>query len=836
MDNNQEYHDPDYPEPPVVVKEEPQAESETQKLVIIKKIIRREFSNELEVREDEVMQIEQRLTSSRRLLHRLRYAIVSAYYNEHKLKMTNGQIEDEIAAQRDPRSMAEIASLLQDCQRPIHPSVKKLLGKQTVNIEEIFKSRAPRNKVRRDYSAMLQTRNYTIRADSTKTLRPESQEPPQPEEPCTSKPKKVPRHLEPKIMNVVTLDEATRNKMKHRYRIVIGNTSKYAPAASNLDRSTHKWLLYIRGPPQAPDLRRIVTSVTVTLHHSYAPHHTVHLSTQEMLEYEYTEKDKYIDNEQTQTDIDIPYGQIEPKQEPIDTNYENDNTDNWLDFFNKETSLNVDEMIIRPDKIKEEVQEMQEDDLNHAEDANYPEMENNIEDVTNNTEGIENKADVLEIRTKGEWISSDIPDEILTKPTSPKKRIMKYLDPTTGKVYYLEMDRNLDLSKVQEIVINNKSTKISPLKSNGLKSYRKKKSVSLLKPDVRNLTKSDSLKRCLAHIENDHCYTMNPSKVLPDNNRVASDKSENLYNCLCSVVCRLRSVRAAVNYLVKKIPLISDQVKDPEFLKNFPFVVESNEKFWKLDFAKRRNIEWSRAKLINKILSEHFLHSETIWRTKQILLYTRLHGFYPTRNETYLPTENEDWSSWQDKRKIETNIKEYYPSTSDVSTLSKFDTCDSDLTDAVNLTDSDVEIDVVLDEVGRVKRQVARTSDSDSLTVLPVESEEDRLRFVFLERKCADIGVELRNEDVGHGYSYSAVHAVMMSAVKSFAEELIRSALAAKLTQDGSALPHTTVWAGSSTSRTVVGLEHVYAGVNDPRLHVLTAKDMGTERKNTYAI
>lgn len=81
---------------------------------------------------------------------------------------------------------------------------------------------------------MLQTRNYTIRADSTKTLRPESQEPPQLEEPCTSKPKKVPRHLEPKVLNVVTLDEATRNKMKHRYRIVIGKQYVFQEFSADL--------------------------------------------------------------------------------------------------------------------------------------------------------------------------------------------------------------------------------------------------------------------------------------------------------------------------------------------------------------------------------------------------------------------------------------------------------------------------------------------------------------------------------------------------------------------------------------------------------------------------
>lgn len=60
MDNKEEYHDPDYPEAPIIVKEEPQTCSEEEKVKIIKEIIRREFSNELEVRENEVMLIDQR--------------------------------------------------------------------------------------------------------------------------------------------------------------------------------------------------------------------------------------------------------------------------------------------------------------------------------------------------------------------------------------------------------------------------------------------------------------------------------------------------------------------------------------------------------------------------------------------------------------------------------------------------------------------------------------------------------------------------------------------------------------------------------------------------------
>ncbi|CAD0251389.1 unnamed protein product [Spodoptera exigua] len=876
MEPKQEYHDPDYPEAPVCVKEEPPSLTEDEKVDRIKDIIRREFLNELEIRENEVMLIDQRMSTSRRLLHRLRYALVNSYYKDQKLMLTNGQIQDEIAAQHEPRARAEVSTLLRDGQRRLHPSVRKLLGKQTVDLEEIFKTRAPRNKSRKDYSAMLQKRNYTISADTTKTLRPDKKpdevEVPA-EEPCTSRPKKVPRHLEPKIMNVVTLDEVTRNKMKYRYRIVIGNTSKYAPAASLADRSTHKWLLYIRGPASAPDLSRLLTAVTVRLHHSYAPHHTVHIdkppyhvsrrgwgefpakielhfalpernrpatvehtikldrnytgmqmlgaetlidvwlySTPEMLEFEYKEDSV----------TDTPDTVIEPAIATAEqsTTENNTHTDNWMEFFSKgPTEVDVDEMIIKPEKIKTEETKIKEE-IDIKEECN------------DSQEEMDNKWD-----SDYKVVDNDIPNEILNQPALPKKRIVKYIDPNTGKIYYLEMDRALDLSKVQEIVINNRTAKISPIKSNGLKSFRKKKGVSLLKPEVKNMLKNtENLKvqPNFAHIENDHCYLATPRK----SDSVASaeiKKDKCLFEQLCANVARLNSVRCGVNYLIKKIPLITDLALDSDFVKYFPFVVESEERYWKLDFAKRRNIEWSRAKLINRILSEHIATTEPIWRTKQILAYTRLHGHFPIRSETIqIQSEADEWSSWNDieTRRMESSIKELYPNPSHINTMSLFDISNFSTrnrnSNSVTLLSDDEEVDVVSSGGGR--RASLVLPESGGLTVLPVDNEDDRLRFLFVERKCADIGIELRNEDVGNGYSYSAVHAVLLSAMRSFAEELVRGGLAVKLTEDSEhATP--TVWAGSASSLACVYGRHVYTGaMHNVRTRMLTAAELAAKR------
>lgn len=341
-----------------------------------------------------------------------------------------------------------------------------------------------------------------------------------------------------------------------------------------------------------------------------------------MLKYEYKEDIQSDIKLEPPSEPEIePVPEPKPEPEPVQENVDDRQTDNWLDFFSNTTALDVDEMIIRPEKKKEETIE-----------EDVPEKENHVEEI----EGIKVENDVEEVPEEYNWAdkvylnntehpSDELPSELLTQPTWPKKRIMKYMDPATGKIYYLEMDRTLDLSKVQEIVINSKgnvkTAKISPIRSNGLKNVRKnaKKGVSLLKPEVQSLLKKEDaiktekpqlvIETNYAHIENDHCYLgssknasfqVTEDSVLPvDNvNSVAGDKivvkkEKSLFETLCSVMSRFSCVRVAVNYLLKKIPIISDEVRDPDFVKCFPFAVETEEKYWKLDFAKRRNIEVS---------------------------------------------------------------------------------------------------------------------------------------------------------------------------------------------------------------------------------------------------
>ena len=63
-------------------------------------------------------------------------------------------------------------------------------------------------------------------------------------------------------------------------RIIVGNTSKYISLdmRESNDKSTHKWMVYVRGPPEDPRIERFIKKVWFFLHPSYRPNDIVEVN------------------------------------------------------------------------------------------------------------------------------------------------------------------------------------------------------------------------------------------------------------------------------------------------------------------------------------------------------------------------------------------------------------------------------------------------------------------------------------------------------------------------------------------------------------------------------
>lgn len=161
--SHEEYHDPDYrqfqpsrPLPEVNVNERaetaatiaqnPQAKTPDSQREAICRVIEREFQRELTNKEQELHEINKRIDEAKQLLAKVRYVVVHNYYNRKNLLRP----EEEIAAVQKSQQelMTNYPQPGDKPQMPIHPSLKKLLGKRPINYDEILKSRPTRKAAR----------------------------------------------------------------------------------------------------------------------------------------------------------------------------------------------------------------------------------------------------------------------------------------------------------------------------------------------------------------------------------------------------------------------------------------------------------------------------------------------------------------------------------------------------------------------------------------------------------------------------------------------------------------------------------------------------------------
>lgn len=153
-ENREVYRDPDYSQfqsthtDGKLTDNSPETKSSSDKspegrIATIRRIIEREFQTELTKKEKESEEINKRLEESKKLLAKVRYAVVNHYYNQKHLLCT----EDEVAAvykmQQD--EMVSYPAPGNKPQMAIHPSLKKLLGsKRPIDYNEILKIRPTR--------------------------------------------------------------------------------------------------------------------------------------------------------------------------------------------------------------------------------------------------------------------------------------------------------------------------------------------------------------------------------------------------------------------------------------------------------------------------------------------------------------------------------------------------------------------------------------------------------------------------------------------------------------------------------------------------------------------
>ncbi|XP_055918092.1 YEATS domain-containing protein 2 [Eupeodes corollae] len=279
----EEYHDPDYPQNNTGKRiRTTSLQSSEERNARIKEIINREFNREIQFREEQLDEIDMKISKAKDILHQIRYTVVSDYYNKQNLQYT----EAEAGALRG-------ASLFDNepdgPQVPLHPAVKKIVGKKPKTYDELLRSRPTVREAAKTAKTSIKEKSRTKKEEKRiqrmikqRGIVIDHSNPEQSldmaamigiKEP--NGPIKVPRHIEPiKVEKPVPKLNSARLNNQTKHLIVVGNTSKYIGDEKPSDNSSHKWLVYVQAKTGIP-IEKFVTKVRFFLHPSYRPNDVV---------------------------------------------------------------------------------------------------------------------------------------------------------------------------------------------------------------------------------------------------------------------------------------------------------------------------------------------------------------------------------------------------------------------------------------------------------------------------------------------------------------------------------------------------------------------------------
>ncbi|XP_076241589.1 YEATS domain containing 2 homolog D12 [Calliopsis andreniformis] len=230
-------------------------------------IIEKEFSQEINAKEKEVLEIQERLQRASKVLHLLRYVIVTDFYNRKQCQSSQGE---------------------EAKQTQIHPAIKQLIGKSPKVYDNSVVSTSATTSDNGNYStATHSTSTFPTNISDCISLKSEkieetsdygSSEKRGNEVDEEVRPKKIPRYIPPKsgIPEPPCPSRGIRHKV--RKRIIIGNISKWIPPEWREDAASHKWTMYVRGNKENPDIDDFVSKVRFFLHPSYRPNDVVEVT------------------------------------------------------------------------------------------------------------------------------------------------------------------------------------------------------------------------------------------------------------------------------------------------------------------------------------------------------------------------------------------------------------------------------------------------------------------------------------------------------------------------------------------------------------------------------
>ncbi|XP_072756623.1 uncharacterized protein D12 [Anoplolepis gracilipes] len=231
-------------------------------------IVEKEFAREIDLKEKEILQIQEKLHKALKTFHFLRYVIITNFYNRKQC-----QIPQAAETTKQTRVHPAIkSSLLGKCPKSVHYTD---LAAPSTSTDPRFScsDESLASNIRITVDNALKTEENADKHDATSQgkKRKSSEE--------ESRPRKVPRYVPPKSNTPTKTSPSRGNSHKIRKRIIVGNISKWIPLDWREDASSHKWTMYVRSDKdEGANITTFVSKVRFFLHPSYRPNDVVEVT------------------------------------------------------------------------------------------------------------------------------------------------------------------------------------------------------------------------------------------------------------------------------------------------------------------------------------------------------------------------------------------------------------------------------------------------------------------------------------------------------------------------------------------------------------------------------
>ena len=744
----------------------------------ISSIIENEFLKEINNKKEEIMNIYKNLNKACKMLHYLRFAIVTDFYNQGNTLNNDNQ------------------GLKQT--RP-HPTVnfpnEKVSILDTNHANNCLKEIQEHNKLKR-------------KSDNNNDF---------------EEPQKKKLQLTDEEKNKVTM-VAFNSKTKRR--IIVGNLSKWIPPDFRDSDATHKWTVYIRDS-QKYDLGQCVSKVRFFLHPSYKPNDVIELTSPPFVlcrhgwgEFPIRVQLHFVNNFDKPVDI-IHHLKLDRTFTGLQTIGSETVVDLWITMKEKRPVTNfegikstisntvclIDNKHENPNsliKLKSENGNSMIKEKNENSNCLFKEKRQNSDGLTEeksensnclfkekrqNSDGLtEEKSKNSNCLFKEKRQNSDGLMEEKSENSHSSVTCQSLIDHDYLGIYskFFKNTSGLQHSEVENGIVevegNKKNEKLMMSFCANPQVFHKTspKQISLLKKsytfgqwNASNNVKCigySSIKKSSSNIDSD-----NTKVYLKSNNSVNNvEDSKVLINLIEKE--QLKSLSSLFKFITRKRPLITEKAVNLFYKVQYPYACESYEIFNNFSKGKRKALERYRALYVLDIINNIKTYKNSC-NIKEFMIWARRYSYTPILN-----LKDTQETSELDESIDNNYVHKNYDYTSTISSeLNKFllecQKVKPSVENHENENDDEIDILNIPSNNSCVSLIHCNSNEKKNATIIMDYPEQQDNLQEFVGKTAQKIGIKFVNEEISEGVSHCTSSLLVTKAVRCLIEDLLRISL-----------------------------------------------------------